>query len=130
MMLLVMELGGILPDYRGPRPVDFYSTLIGAFFAGVFAWTLAALIIKSRRYSPADISLAAVFAIWGVICFFAVYRLYHLQLIIPYVTPSLWALATLGELAGIYFIIRELRSGPSSEGYSSGLEAYLLRSRR
>lgn len=105
----------ILPEYHGPRQADFYSTLVGAFFAGVFAFLLSFLIVKARRGRYADVSLAAVFLIWGVICFFAVYRLYHLRLLIPYVTPSLWVLATVAELAGIYFIIRELRSGTSSD---------------
>jgi hypothetical protein len=105
----------ILPEYNGPRAADYYSTIIGAFFAGFFAYLLSFLIFRARRRGPADVALAVVFIIWGVICSFAVYRLYHLRLLIPYVTPVLWLLATAAELVGIYFIIREIRSGTSSD---------------
>lgn len=97
---------------KGGRPTDYYATLVGVAFAGIFCFFLASLVFQTRKRSAVDVMLSAVLTVFGLVCLTALYRLTHTVWYVSYLTPTLWALATLFEVLASVFLISERRGYP------------------
>jgi len=97
---------------KGSRPGDYYATLFGVAFAGIFCFFLASLVFQARKRSAVDVMLAAVLTVFGLVCLTALYHLTHTVGYVSFLTPTLWALATLFEVLASVFLISERRGYP------------------
>jgi hypothetical protein len=96
---------------------NYWSTLLGTAGSGVFALYLAQMIFRARRQSLADVALACILFLWGVVCFQGTYRVYTGNVLFPFLTPLLWTVVLMAEFMGVLLIRRELRLARQVDDY-------------